>query len=100
MSSRIQPGDVVVYRKQKVSFHPGPHGKDIQPAVHGETYSYLVEKFWRVEAVLPDEKLAVRTRTGKQHTVAAADPSLRRVHWWERLLFRDRFPPRSSSPQV
>jgi hypothetical protein len=100
MVSRIQPGDVVVYRKQKISFHPGPHAKEIQPAVHGDTYSYLVEKFWRVEAVLPDEKLVVRTRRGKQHTVAATDPFLRRAYWWEWLLFRRRFPPRSSGGPV
>lgn len=93
MASRFQPGDVVVYRKQKCSLRPGPHARDIYPAAHGDSYSYSVEKFWRVAAVQPDDTLVVRTRRGKEHTVSADDPSLRRAHWWERLLFWHRFPP-------
>jgi hypothetical protein len=95
MSVRIRVGDVVVYRKQKSSVHPGPHARDIQPAVHGDFYSYSVDKFWRVVAVRPDNTLVVRTRKGKQHTVVVGDPSLRRAHWWERLLFSHRLPPRT-----
>jgi hypothetical protein len=95
MSARFRPGDVVVYRKQKRSFRPGPHAKDIQPAPHGDTYSYAVEKFWRVVAVQTDNTLIVRTRKRKQHTIAADDPNLRRVHWWERLLFWHRLPERN-----
>jgi hypothetical protein len=95
MSARFRPGEVVVYLKQKSSLHPGPHAGNIQPAPHGDFYSYLVEKFWRVVAVQPDNKLVVRTRKGKQHTIAANDPNLRRTHWWERLLFWHRFPPRA-----
>jgi hypothetical protein len=83
-----------VYRKQKSSLHPGPNATDVFPAPHGDTYSYSVEKFWRVVAVLPDNKLVVRTRRGKQHTITADDTALRRAHWWERLLFRHRFPSR------
>ena len=45
MSAGFRPGDVVVYRKQKNSLHPGPHARDIHPAAHGDFYSYLVEKF-------------------------------------------------------
>src|SRR5690349_13397043 len=77
MFARFRPGDVVVYRKQKNSVHPGPHARDIQPAPHGDSYAYAVEKFWRVEAVRPDHTLVVRTRKGKQHTIAADDPNLR-----------------------
>jgi hypothetical protein len=95
MSARIRPGDVVVYRKQKSSLRPGPHARDIQPATHGDSYSYSVEKFWRVVAVEPDQTLVVRTRKGKQHTLVASDPNLRRAHWWERLLFWHRCPPRT-----
>jgi hypothetical protein len=96
MTSRFRPGDVVVYRKQKSSIHPGPHAKDIKPAAHGDSYSYSVEKSWRVVAVQPDHKLVVRTRKGKKHTIPENDPNLRRIHWWERLLFWHRFPPRTS----
>ena len=95
MKARFRPGDVVVYRKQKSSLHPGPHAKDIKPAAHGDFYSYSVEKFWRVVAVRPDDTLVVCTRKGKQHTVATGDPNLRRAHWWERLLFSHRLPPLS-----
>jgi hypothetical protein len=93
MSSRFRPGDVVVYRKQKSSEHPGPHARDIHPAPHGDSYSYSVDKFWRVLAVQPDNTLVVRTRRGKQHQIPADDPALRRAHWWEWLLFWHRFPP-------
>ena len=93
MTARYRLGDVVVYRKQKSSLHPGPHATDIHPAAHGDSYSYAVEKFWRVVAVRPDNTLVVRTRRGKQHTLAANDPNLRPARWWERLLFWHRFPP-------
>jgi hypothetical protein len=95
MSARFRPGDVVVYLKQKSSLHPGPHARDIQPAVHGDFYSYEVEKFWRVVAVKQNNTLVVRTRKGKQHTIATNDPNLRRARWYERLLFGHRFPPRT-----
>jgi hypothetical protein len=95
MLSRYRPGDVVVYRKQKNSLRPGPHARDVQPAPRGDSYSYSVEKFWRVVAVRPDETLVVRTRKGKEHTVAANDPNLRRAHWWERVLCWHRLPPRA-----
>src|SRR5690348_10438446 len=93
MFTRLHPGDVVVYRKQKSSLHPGHHARDIRPALHGDSYTYLVEKYWRVVAVQPDHTLVVRTRRGKLHTLAANDPNLRRAHWWERLLLWHRFPP-------
>jgi hypothetical protein len=90
---------MVVYRKQKVSVHPGPHARDVRPAPNGDSYSYAVEKFWRVVAVQPDDTLVVRTRRGKQHTVAARDPNMRPARWWERLLRRRRFPPGVSDSQ-
>ena len=97
MAARFQPGDVVVYRKQKISPRPGPNAKEIHAAPYGDTYSYFVDKFWRVIAVQPDNTLVVSTRRGKQHTLPAADPNLRRAYWWEWLLFSRRFPP--STPQ-
>jgi hypothetical protein len=97
MSAGFQLGDVVVYRKQKSSVHPSPNAKDIKPAPHGDSYYYSIEKFWRVIGVRPDNTLIVLTRKGKQHTITANDPALRRVHWWERLLFWRRFPPRQIS---
>ena len=92
MRALFKPGDRVVYRKRKFSVHPGSHATAIFPAAHGDYYSYCVEKCWRVAAVHPDGMLVVCTRRGKRHTVAADDPALRPAHWWERLLFRHRFP--------
>jgi hypothetical protein len=94
MPAVFQPGDVVVYRKQKSSTRPGPNAQDIKPARFGDTYNYSVDKFWRVLDVHPDKTLVVLTRRGKQHTISADDPALRRAYWWELLLFRSRFPPR------
>jgi hypothetical protein len=93
MAVHFRPGDCVVYRKQKLSTHPGPHARDIDPAPNGDTYSYAVDKFYRVISVQPDHRIVVRTRKGREHTLAADDPALRRAHWWERLLLGHRFPP-------
>ena len=92
MVRHIHPGDVVLYRKQKRSVRPGPHARDIWPAENGDTYSYSVDKFWRVVDVRPDGSLLVRTKTGKQHVILADDPSIRRIHWWNWLFSRHRFP--------
>jgi len=94
MPTRFRPGDGVVYRKHKNSPHPGQHARSIDAAPHGDSYSYLVDKFWRVDAIQPNNTIVVRTRKGKRHTIAANDPNLRLAHWWERLLFWRRFPPR------
>jgi hypothetical protein len=93
MAPHFKPGDLVVYHKHKFSSRPGPHAKEVCPAPNGDSYSYCVDKFWRVVAVQPDRHVVIRTRRGKQHTLADDDPALRAAHWWERLLFRNRFPP-------
>jgi len=87
-----KPGDPVVYRMQKQSTHPGRRAKNVRPSPHGETYDYLVDKFWIVAEVRQDNKLLVKTRRGKEHLVDASDPNLRRPRWWERLVYRRRFP--------
>jgi hypothetical protein len=93
----FKPGDWVVYRKQKFSVHPGQNARGIHPAPHGDGYNYEVEKFWTVVAAQPDEKIVVRTRRGKQLTLSVHDPALRPARWWERLLFRQRFPALNSA---
>jgi hypothetical protein len=92
VAAHFWPGDCVIYRKPKLSAHPGRHARDIRPAPNGDTYAYCVPKFYRVVAVLPDHTIVVRTRRGRQRTLAAGDAALRRAHWWERLLFAGRFP--------
>jgi hypothetical protein len=92
MTAQFTPGDRVIYRKQKFSVRPGPQAKRIYPAPYGDSYSYEVDKFWTVVAVQPNNEIVVCTRRGKQLTLAADDPALRRANWLERLLFRHRFP--------
>src|SRR5688572_29271998 len=86
-----RPGDWVVYRKHKHSASPGPRAKDVAPEPNGEQYSYCVDKFWVVLAV-EGERVVLATRRGKNHVVEAGDLNLRPARWWERVLFRDRFP--------
>ena len=97
MPARFRPGDVVVYRKQKCSAHPGPHAREVEPMPNGDDYSYLVEKYWRVVAV-HDSVLVVRTRRGKEHTIALSDPNVRPASWWDWLFLRHRFPPLAAPP--
>jgi hypothetical protein len=56
------------------------------------TASYEVDKFWRIIAVEADRKIVVCTRRGKQLELIAEDPALRRLSWWERLLYWRRLP--------
>jgi hypothetical protein len=98
MIPSFKPGDFVVYRKQKFSFHPGPHAREVCPAPNGDSYSYRVDKFWRVVEVQPGRQVVVCTRRGKRHTLRDDDPALRRARWWERLLLWDRFPTLMPAP--
>tara|TARA_R110002049_G_scaffold27321_4_gene94482 strand:- start:21568 stop:21888 length:321 start_codon:yes stop_codon:yes gene_type:complete len=91
VSAKLKPGDWVIYRKQKVSSSPGPRAKNTTPASKGETYSYVVEKYWVVDELLESGELRIRTRRGKQHIVQPDDPRLRKAKWWHRLLRGDRF---------
>lgn len=90
-AKQLQPGDWVVYRKQKHSTSPGPRAKDVAAAPQGETYAYVVDKYWVVKQQLDDGQLLLVTRTGKEHAVGQHDPNLRPARWWERWLNGDRF---------
>lgn len=88
----FRPGDLVVYRKAKQSPKPGPRATRISPALHGDNYSYVVDKFWVVDAVGEDGDLLLRTRRGKQHRTSSDDPNLRHASLMTRLLYATRFP--------
>jgi len=90
-TENFQKGDPVIFNKTKYSPHPGPRAEHIDPSSHGETYSYLVKKFWTV-LECRDDHLIVQTRRGKKHRVALNDPALRTPSWWEQLRYRERFP--------
>jgi hypothetical protein len=85
-------GDQVVYRKPKYSDHPGPRAQQIDPAPKGDKYSYVVDKFWVVVETLDDGSLVLQTRRGKTHKISSDDPRIHRATWWERLIYRSRFP--------
>jgi hypothetical protein len=89
---KLDVGDVIVYRKQKVSAHPSPRAYDIHPAGQGDTYSYFVDKFWVVESLLRDGRILVTTRTRKHHYLQANDPNLRKAGLVVRLRHRNRLP--------
>ena len=75
MKRTFQPGDLVVYRKSKVSTHPGPRAANIHPAPNGDSYSYTVDKYWIVETVLDDGTIVASTRAGKKNELAASSQS-------------------------
>ncbi len=91
MRQNWKPGDWAVYRKSKRSVSPGRRAANVVASSKGETYTYVVDKFWVVEATLPDDRLRLRTARGKTHEISADDPSLRRPSWLQRLLWRNRF---------
>ena len=91
LQRKFKKGDLVIYRKTKHSASPGPRAQKVEPAPHGEDYSYLVEKFW-VVAEADEETVLLRTRRGKEHRLSANNPNLRHARWWERWFYRNRFP--------
>jgi hypothetical protein len=91
MCLKFAAGDWVLYRKLKHSASPGPRASNISAAPNGELYSYFVVKFWTVQEVLADCRLRLRTRRGKTHLIEASDPNLRRVSWWKRWIYKNRF---------
>ena len=85
--SAFQPGDIVVYAKEKHSTHPGPRARNVRPARRGEDYAYVVDKYWVVVSN-DGERLELRTPGGKIHRIAPEDPHLRLATWRERIWLR------------
>ena len=92
MRSEFKPGDPVIFRVTKQSTDPGPRAVEVHPAPSGETYSYQVDKFWTVSEVRVDGTVQLVTRRGKQRSVSKDDVRMRHARWWERWMYRDRFP--------
>ena len=91
VSVKLKAGNFVVYQKEKISTHPSPRAENVFPARHGDTYSYVIKKFWKVLRVFDDDTIEVETRRGKRLTLAPNDHRLRKAGLWQRLFFRDRF---------
>ena len=60
-------------------------------ASKGDSYTYVVEKFWIVDRVTADNQVCLRTARGKTNFVALNDPNLRRPSWLQRFIWRARF---------
>ena len=91
MKPTWNPGDWAVYRKSKWSSVPGRRASSVKANQKGETYNYVVDKFWIVESVLPGNRLLMRTAGGKSHLIDSDDPNLRRPSFLQRLLRRERY---------
>ena len=90
-TDRWHPGDWAVYRKSKRSTNPGRRACRVKANAKGETYAYVVEKFWVVERVLPNGNLILRTARGKTHQIDPEDPNLLRPNLLARLRWGERF---------
>ena len=88
MSFKI--GEFVIMEKVKSSTHPSPQAKNIQPSPHGEYYSYIIKKFWKVVRIFENGTIEIETRRGKHHRLDKDTPTLRKLGFWEKLRFRDR----------
>jgi len=86
-----EPGDHVVYLKQKFSPHPGPRAEQVRPIIRGEGYAYFVRKPWTVVRVLEDQSVEVVTNRGKRHVIPMDDPRLHKPTFVEWLLLRLRW---------
>ena len=91
MESRFKVNDWVICTREKYGLSPGKRAKNISPAPRGDLYSYEVDKYWIVRSV-SDQDLVLETRTGKQHLVPLKDRRIRVASWWERWIYRNRFP--------
>lgn len=91
MQANWKSGDWAVYRKSKRGANPGRRAAQVVASSKGETYRYLVDKFWVVDDVLPDGKLRLVTAKGKVHVIESDDPNLRRPGLLQRFLWRERF---------
>ncbi len=91
MQANWNTGDWAVYRKSKNGPNPGRRAARVTASSKGETYGYVVDKFWVVEDVLSDGRLRLRTAKGKRHLISPDDPNLRRPGVLQRLFWGDRF---------
>lgn len=88
---RIKTGEFIVFSKCKTSSHPSPRAKAIHPAQHGESYSYIIDKLWKVVQVVDDETIEVETRRGKRHRLNKNTPLVRKAGLLHQLVYRHRF---------
>ena len=54
---RFHPGELVVYRRTEFGSQPAPNARHVSPTPNGESYSYCVDKYWRVLGIEADGSL-------------------------------------------
>ena len=88
---KVKTGDFVIFSKSKSSTHPSPRATEIFPAQHGDTYSYIINKIWKVVQIFDDDTIEIETRGGKRHRLDKNTPQMRKVNLWDRIVFWNRF---------
>ncbi len=86
-----KPGDWIVYRMSKHGIAPGKRAHHVSASRKGESYNYIVDKFWVIEKIGPNGELYVRTPGGKTRVLASNDLNIRRARWWHRFQWGERF---------
>ncbi len=76
-----------------------PGAKQVVPSLRGESYSYVLDKFWLVMGKADSGKLRVRTRRGREFQIDPDDRRLRAATWRERAVWRHKFPPLNPPPR-
>jgi hypothetical protein len=84
-------GDCVIFREERRDTHPSSGARDVRPESCGEGYLFVVNEFWRVSE-LHTGHLLLRASGNKTRVADANDPHLQVAPWWQRLLYRHRFP--------
>lgn len=86
MKCKFKVGDKVVFKKTRNRMHPGRKAHDIYPSAHGDYYTYLVDKYRKVQAVTPDGQVVLVSPKGKTQVMDAGSPCLKKAGWIDRLL--------------
>lgn len=92
LMSRFRPGDQVTYKMTKQSDHPTLRAVNVSPSEKGDDYAYVVEKYWVVRELTDHGTVIVQTRRGKTREIPVEDPRLKRASWWDKLIYRQKFP--------
>jgi hypothetical protein len=90
-SNTFRIGDCVVLREERRDTHPSRGARDVRPEPYGEGYRYVLEEYWRISEQHAG-RLLLRAQWGETRLAEANDPHLHVVSWWERLIYRHRFP--------
>jgi hypothetical protein len=90
-ASSFRVGDRVIFSLHRQDARPGRGAKTVRPEPNGEGYLYLVDNLWLV-AETRGAHVVVQTGRGRIHRLNATDARLHLAPWWQRLIFRNRWP--------